>query len=306
MLPERPRLGFIGFGAVAYHMAKGLHEEEGFTSILAYCDGPRNRPPYAQAFREKAAGAGVTLADTLADLAAGSDLILSAVTAAATLEVARQTAPFLMSRHMFVDMNSASPRVKMEAGAMCAARGATFVDCVLLAGPSMYRHRTLLWVSGPGAAEFQRVMSKYHMPIRAIDGPAGAAAQVKLLRSILMKSLEASLWETALAAHRAGLDKQVREAAFEWLDTLKFSFFANRLLCTGALHARRRVEELDEVVGMVRELGMEPVMAEAARRRLAGIAALDLKGHFNAEEPADYRTVLEAVDTVLARKRGAS
>jgi len=302
MLPERPRLGFIGLGSVAYHMAKGLHEEEGYQNILAYCDGPRNRPPYTPAFKEKAAGAGVTLVNTLAELAAGSDLIMSAVTAASTLDVVQRTAPHLTLRHMFVDMNSASPEVKERAAEMCGARGATFVDCVILGGPSMLKHHVLLWTSAPGAAEFARVMNKYHMQIRVIDGPAGAAARIKLLRSILMKSLEAALWETALAAHKAGLDDVVREVAFEWMDTMKFSFFANRLICTGALHDRRRVEELDEVVGMVRKLGMEPMVAEAARRRLAGIAALGLKDYFNAEEPKDYRKVLEAVDALVARR----
>jgi len=150
MLAERPRLGFIGLGSVAYHMAKGLHEEEGYERILAYCDGPRNRPPYTPAFKDKAAGAGVTLVNTLAELATGSDLILSAVTAASTLDVVQQTAPHLTPRHMFVDMNSASPEVKERAAEMCAARGATFVDCVILGGPSMLKHHVLLWTSAPG------------------------------------------------------------------------------------------------------------------------------------------------------------
>src|SRR3990172_13333063 len=75
-MPESPRLGIIGFGEVGYYTSKGL-KASGFGDICAYNSGHHHRPPYSQQYRQRAEEVGVTLMDSLADLAGRCQIILS-------------------------------------------------------------------------------------------------------------------------------------------------------------------------------------------------------------------------------------
>ena len=112
-LRNTPRVSFIGFGEAGQAIASGLRES-GIERIAAW-DILFPKPEGA---RLKAAGekSGVRLASSAADAVADTDMIISAVTAASSLEAARSVAPHLSGNPYYLDINSVSPGRKQDTG----------------------------------------------------------------------------------------------------------------------------------------------------------------------------------------------
>src|SRR5664280_2117355 len=108
-----PRVSFIGFGEAGQAIAAGLRES-GIERIAAW-DILFPEPSGA---RLKAAGEaiGVRLANSAADAVAETDMIISAVTAASSLEAARSVEPHLTAKPYYLDINSVSPGRLLAAG----------------------------------------------------------------------------------------------------------------------------------------------------------------------------------------------
>ena len=68
------------------------------------------------------------------------------------------------------------------------------------------------------------------------------------------------------------------------------------------LHARRRAAEMAEVAATLSEIGIEPLMADAATRREAWCASLELLDRFPEGIPDDMGAILAAFDAA-ARER---
>ena len=122
-----PRISFIGFGEAGQAIASGLRE--GGIEQHRRLGHPVSG---AEGARLKAAGdsIGVRLARSAADAVAETDMIISAVTAASSLEAARSVAPHLNGTPYYLDINSVSPGRKQETAkllgeqrALCRRRG---------------------------------------------------------------------------------------------------------------------------------------------------------------------------------------
>ena len=101
-----PHVSFIGFGEAGQAIAAGLRDAgiERITAwdiLFAEASGARLR----------AAGEtmGVRLANSAAEAVAGTDMIISAVTATSSLEAARSVEPYLSGAPYYLDINSVSP-----------------------------------------------------------------------------------------------------------------------------------------------------------------------------------------------------
>ncbi|MFC1917279.1 NAD(P)-binding domain-containing protein [Chloroflexota bacterium] len=289
-------IGFIGFGEVGYHLALGF-EEEGLRDKVAYCRGQRNKPPYSEQFRQRAKNVGVELADTLKELIEKCDLLFSCVTGEVGLKVAKQVAPLLDSRKMYVDCNNSAPQDKEMAALAINARGGRFVDAALVGPPLVKKHKTPFLVSGDGAGEFQELMIPYGMDIEIIPGKAGTAAMLKTIWQVYTKGLQGLLWETILAAEKAGVDlvAHPHPPVKFGSETINVTL-SDYLICHGGIHAARKADELKLAAGVLRNLGIEPMVAEAASKRLAKVAEFNLKKHFDGEIPsAGYRAMIEVI-----------
>ena len=93
---------------------------------------------------------GARVANSAADAARGADIIVSAVTAASSLEAARSVAPHLSGNPYFLDINSVSPGRKKETAAVLGDK-ARYVDVAILAPIHPARHQTPLLLAGPHA-----------------------------------------------------------------------------------------------------------------------------------------------------------
>lgn len=60
------------------------------------------------------------------------------------------------------------------------------------------------------------------------------------------------------------------------------------------VHGERRAREMEEVAATLREIEIEPIMAEAIVRRMDWSAELGLKQIFHGEAPKNYCEVVDA------------
>ena len=270
-MPNRntPSLCFIGFGEAGQAIASGLRDT-GLETIAAW----DILFPTAEGalLREAGDKIGARLASSAADAVRGSDIIVSAVTAASSLAAARSVEPHLHGNPYFLDINSVSPGRKKETERLLGAK-ARYVDVAILAPIHPARHRTPLLLAGPHAETVMLLLIDELEMRGAIAGPeTGAAAALKMIRSVMIKGIEALTLECFLAAKRAGIVEEVAASLKNNYPTLDWNRVIEYNLERMASHGVRRADEMDQVAETLRELGIEPLMATAtsARQREMG------------------------------------
>jgi 3-hydroxyisobutyrate dehydrogenase-like beta-hydroxyacid dehydrogenase len=129
-----------------------------------------------------------------------------------------------------------------------------------------------------------------------LDGPAGTAARLKLVRSVFMKGRDALVLEMMLAARRLGVEDEVARSIAGPGEQVPFTELSERVLRALAVHAGRRAEELDSSAALLRELGVDPLVTEAGAERLRRLAATGLRERLGGERPPDGRATLDAAE----------
>lgn len=298
-----PELGFIGFGEAAFHIAKGLGPGlvgAGLGPVRAF-DVMADDPKVGPLVRERAAGAGVTLVPSLPDLMAACDTVLCATSAKYALSIAKEAAASIRAGTVYADLNSASPGVKKEIGAVMAAAGALFADVAVMELVPPHGHKVPLAVSGTGARAFLDRLSPFGMKIDFINETAGASSSLKMLRSIFMKGLTALFLETLTAGRKAGVDREIMASISGTIDSRPLAETAALLVTRTAIAAERRVSEMGEVMETLAELGLDSSASAATRAKLQALADLDLRADFGNTPPADIAMVLDAILRKSAR-----
>jgi 3-hydroxyisobutyrate dehydrogenase-like beta-hydroxyacid dehydrogenase len=268
-----PRISFIGFGEAGQAIAAGLREG-GIERIAAW----DILFPESSGARLKAAGEkiGVRLASSAADAVADTDMVISAVTAASSLEAARSVAPHLSGNPYYLDINSVSPGRK-QATAKLLGDKARYVDVAVIAPIHPARHRTPLLIAGPHAEAISPLLRELDMQPSIVPGETGKAAAIKMIRSVMIKGLEALTLECFLAAARADLLEEVTASLKNNYPTLDFTKIADYNIERMASHGERRAAEMEESAVTLRELGLDPLMVDAtvARQREMGTLGKD-------------------------------
>ncbi|MGA2568812.1 MAG: NAD(P)-binding domain-containing protein, partial [Pseudolabrys sp.] len=182
-----PRVSFIGFGEAGQAIASGLRES-GIERIAAW----DILFPESAGAKLKAAGAGmgVRLATSAADAVRETDMIISAVTAASSLEAARSVEPHLSGAPYYLDINSVSPGRKQETARLLGKR-ARYVDVAVIAPIHPARHKTPLLIAGPHAEAVSPLLSELEMKLTVVGVETGHAAAIKMIRSVMIKGIEA-------------------------------------------------------------------------------------------------------------------
>lgn len=278
-------VGFIGFGEAAYAIASGLGEAVGAPQIVAY-DAYRS---LVMAQRGKQIG--VRLCETLAELGASSDVIVSLVPASSALEVARGVAHHVKDGAVYADLNSCSPRTKQRISEVFSATKAEFASVAVMSAVLPFRHRVPMIADGPGALRLQESMSPYGMQIRTVDGEIGSSAVIKMCRSVIVKGMESLLLEALLAAQTAGVADEVLESVDASFSGMTFTELTNYLLIRNMRHGERRAHELREAVETVSDLGVQPLVTSGAAQRLEWSADCQKNGK-QIENPQSFKDVL--------------
>ena len=282
----KPAIGFIGFGEAGSNIASGLRTS-GLTHLLTFDVRP---------VQDRAESSGVTVVESPAALAKSCDILISAVTASSALDAAREIAPFLNSRHVYVDINSISPALKQEIDVIIRTGSALFVEAAVMAPVPPYGHRVPMLLGGNGALQFTETMAPFGMRLEVLQGKVGTAAAVKMCRSIVVKGLEALLLECVLGAGHFNAEDRVFASLNESFPGIDWKKLANYMISRVVIHGERRAHEMEEVAETLRAIGIDPIMAEATARRQAWSVEMNLKSRFSTEGPASYREVLDAIN----------
>ena len=217
---------------------------------------------------ESRGAVGVERTATPAQAVAGAELVLSLATAAHALDAATSVAPTLAPAQLYADLNTTSPAVKREVAAALAASGTAFADVALLGGVPATGVGTPALASGDGAERFAALMRPLGMPVEVVGLEPGEAAGLKLLRCFFINGSAAWALVRVAAGRRRGAD--------EWLRGEIAGVIGERLLervLSGSVtHAERRQDEMDAAAAYLRELGVEPRVAEAAAGWLGQLA----------------------------------
>jgi len=259
---------FIGFGEAGQAFAlPGARAFDRKTDSL----GERDAMLFAYA------AAGVQGEDDVATALAEAEVVLCLVTADQAVVAAGAYASMLRPGTLWLDMNSVAPASKAEAATMVEAAGGRYADVAVMAPVLPQRRAVPLLVSGPHASAAADALEALDFTRIAIAGDAiGQASAIKMIRSVMVKGLEALSAECALAASRAGvLDAVTASLDASWKEqgwAERFDYNLDRMMA----HGLRRAAEMEEVAATLADLDIDPLMTRGTIARQRAIGALGL------------------------------
>ncbi len=257
--PNAPRIAFIGFGEAGQAIAAGLRAD-GVERLAAW----DILFPQTAGEKLKTAGdtIGVRLASSAADAVREADIVIAAVTAASSVEAARSVAPHLAGAPYYLDINSVSPGRKQETAALLGDK-ARYVDVAVIAAILAKRHKTPMLLAGPHAKAVAPLLTELGMDVKVAGDKLGTAAAIKMIRSVMIKGIEALTMECFVAAERAGLVDEVTASLRNNYPGIDFVKIAEYNVERMASHGERRAAEMEESARTLRELGLDPLMTDA-------------------------------------------
>jgi len=293
-------VGIVGYGEVGRILAEDLRAQG--VRVRAY-DVKLDAAREAAALTTHAQALDVALADSHAALAAGCDLVISAVTASQAVAVAQACAPGLMQGAFFLDVNSASPGAKQQGAHAVTAAGGRFVEGAVMTSVPPYRIKVPLLLGGSAAQDLVPMLTALGFDARVASDRLGVASATKMCRSVMIKGLEAMVIESLTTARHYGVEDAVIASLVETFPQIDWerqaAYFFQRVI----EHGRRRSEEMAESAQTVREAGLTPrsaagtASAQAWVADLADVGVFGAKGEAGFARSADWRT---EADRILA------
>jgi 3-hydroxyisobutyrate dehydrogenase-like beta-hydroxyacid dehydrogenase len=294
MNTNKPRLCVIGFGEAGQAIAAGLREA-GVERIAAW----DILFPKDEGGRLKQAGEkmGARLASSAADAVANSDIIVAAVTASSSLEAAQSVAPHIAGNPYYLDINSVSPGRKKDTARLLEG-SARYVDVAILAPIHPKRHQTPLLLAGPHAqAVMPLLIDELEMQGAIASDEIGAAAALKMIRSVIIKGIEALTAECFMAAQRAGIVEEVTASLKNNYPGLDWPSVIDYNLERMASHGIRRADEMEQSAVTLTELGIAPLMTRGTVARQRELGELGKRADIKTAKTEGRAAILSALNT---------
>ena len=170
-------------------------------------------------------------------------------------------------------MNSVAPDAKRAAASVIEAAGGHYVDIAVMAPVHPAGRAVPMLARGPHAADAMAALATLGMiNVAVAEGPVGTASSIKMIRSVIVKGIEALSAECVLAAAKADVLDAVL-ASFDaspppvtWRERADYNL--DRML----VHGVRRAAEMEEVVRTLDSLGTGSAMSRGTvvRQRILG------------------------------------
>jgi 3-hydroxyisobutyrate dehydrogenase-like beta-hydroxyacid dehydrogenase len=232
------------------------------------------------------------------DAVKDADLIVAAVTAASSLDAAQAAKPFLRRDQYYLDINSVSPARKQLTGKLIDEAG-RYVDMAVMAPVHPARHQTPSLLAGPHAASVEPILLALDMKVSVAGPTVGAAAAIKMVRSVMVKGLEALTLECFLAARRTGVEDQIIASLSKSYPGLDWPKLVEYNLERMANHGIRRAHEMEEVADTLQELGIDPHMTAGTIRWQLEMGELGKREPLKSAVPDGRIAMLDAVGRAL-------
>ena len=259
----QPRVTLIGYGEAASTFA----ESGGWSRFATVWDHDPTR-------QRLLLDTPFTHSNSPSNALANSPLILSLVTADQALAAAQDYAPLISPGAIWCDGNSVAPETKRAAAAAIESAGGHYVDLAILAPVNPARLAVPLLLSGPAAGQAQTALTNLGFTnIRIVGQGIGRASAIKMIRSVMVKGLEALTDEMMAAANAAGVADEVLASLDASEKTIPWAQRAAYNLERMATHGLRRAAEMEESAKTLLSLGVAPVMTRGTvyrQREAAG------------------------------------
>ncbi len=298
-------LAFIGFGEAARAFVTGW--ADGRPAAISAFDIKTLSPDasVADAKRADYASHRVAGGETVAEALAGAQMVISVVTADQALVAARSACGHIAAGAFYLDCNSCAPNTKREAAGLIEAAGGRYVDVAVMAPVHPRLHHVPLRLSGPHAETVKPLLDALDMKAAITPGDVGASSSIKMIRSIMIKGMEALTAECILSARKAGVEEAVLaslDASFPGFDwKAKAAYNLERVMT----HGIRRAAEMREVALTVDDLGLSGDMARAAVEWQQRIGDLKLDTSKKGGIGEDYAARADAIlDCLEATEKG--
>lgn len=298
MTATQPHISFLGFGEAGQAFAEGLtkdglaHLGEAYDIKTLGPDAVQKRGSYAR-FNLRDAGAAEGLFDN-------ADAVFSLVTAEAAEAAATDAARAKLNGALFFDCNSCAPETKKRSAAKIEAAGGRYVDVAIMTPVHPKLHQSPCLLAGPHAEAAEALMGQIGMNVTIAGANIGDASSRKMIRSVMIKGLEALTLECFLAARQAGLDEEVMASLDRSFPGFDWPSRAPYMIERAMTHGTRRAAEMREVVKTLTDLGVTPHITQGTVARQSEIGALGLDAKQIGED--DLKALTTAILNILSPK----
>jgi len=273
MRANTPSVTVIGFGEAGSSLCIGWNRR-GVRSF----DIKQTNPNLKAAKCAEMHDQGVDAAEDIGAAVDGADLIFSTVTADQAFAAASSAAPRLKPGAFFFDLNSCAPSTKQKSAAVIEAAGGRYVDIAVMATITPDYHHTPMLICGDHSTAALAALQALDMAPKLVPGPVGRASTIKMVRSVLVKGIEALTAECFWAASKAGVVDEVAasldasQTDMGWKEQAHYN--AERM----TTHGIRRAAEMREVHKSLIDLGITPDMTRGTidRQQQFGELAISL------------------------------
>ena len=211
-MTARPRIGFVGLGAMGGNMARRL-VSQGFT-VVGYDVSAQNA--------RKSGEAGVKLVGSPAEAADGAEIVCSSLPDPATIRRAYLGADGVLSRvrsgAALMDMSTIDPATWREVATAAAAKNVRCIDAPVSGGPKEAGSGGLVFIVGgtpEAVTQCRPVLDALGSSVNHV-GPLGSGLIVKLVNNVMSMCNVVVAAEAMVLGVKAGIPA---EQLFEILST---------------------------------------------------------------------------------------
>jgi 3-hydroxyisobutyrate dehydrogenase-like beta-hydroxyacid dehydrogenase len=275
MTPSPRVIALLGFGEAGSAIARGLCAEGGWRGAprpgdnaprrLIAIDTALDKDARGTALGKEARRLDVTISDTYTEALSEADLVISVVQGEFALDAAKAAAPLLKKGAYYLDLCTVTGKMSDEDRAEIEAAGGRYVDVAVMGGFFSSGIKAPMLVAGEGGRDMVEWMNKTGFVAQYLGTKPGSASSVKMLRSVLVKGIEALAVESFVTAKRQGILDEVMGCLGD-IDARTFAGSLTMLVQTHIVHAHRRWEEMGLVAQTLRDTGVDPLMTEAIEK----------------------------------------
>ena len=268
-------IALLGFGEAGSAIARGLCAEGGWRGTARPGDNaPRRVIAIDTALDKDARGAtlgkaaralDVAISDSYTEALSEADLVICAVQGEHALEAAAAAAPLLKKGAHFLDLCTVTGKMSDEDRAEIEKGAGRYIDVAVMGGFFKQGIKAPMLVAGEDAEQAVAWMNANGFETKLLGPKPGSASSVKMLRSTLIKGVEALGVEALVTAKRQGILVEVL-ACLSDADQMPFRDYIAMLVQTHIVHAHRRWEEMGLVAQTLRETGVDPLMTEVIEK----------------------------------------
>jgi 3-hydroxyisobutyrate dehydrogenase-like beta-hydroxyacid dehydrogenase len=275
-MPMSPRvIALLGFGEAGSAIARGLAAEGGWRGVAKPGDNaPRrliaidialDKDVRGTALGKEARRLDVAISDSYTEALREADLVICAVQGEHALSAATSAAPLLKKGAHYLDLCTITGKMSDEDRAEIENGGGRYIDVAVMGGFFKQGIKAPMLVAGEDAGPMVDWMNANGFVATHLGPKPGSASSVKMVRSVIMKGLEALGVEALVTAERQGILKEVLGCLGD-VDSMSVSGTIAMLVQTHIVHAERRWEEMGLVARTLRETGVDPIMTEVIER----------------------------------------